>query len=118
MSDRDERAYLLDIWTESGNIAVFTSDVAGLAELKEDRKTLYAVVRSFEIIGEAAKRIDQTTRAKYPSVPWKDMAGMRDKLIHEYSGIDYAILWESICFDIPALRRAFVRIMRDYDIPF
>jgi uncharacterized protein with HEPN domain len=46
------------------------------------------------------------------------MAGMRDKLIHEYSGIDYAILWESICFDIPALRRAFVRIMRDYDIPF
>ena len=57
-------------------------------DLVKDRKTIYAVVRALEIIGEAAKRIPDLVRNRYPQIPWKDMAGMRDKLIHEYSGVD------------------------------
>jgi uncharacterized protein with HEPN domain len=57
-------------------------------DFAEDRKTVYAVVRALEIIGEAVKRIPDGVRKRYPQIPWKDMAGMRDKLIHEYSGVD------------------------------
>jgi len=57
-------------------------------DLVKDRKTIYAVVRALEIIGEAVKRIPDGVRNRYPQIPWKDMAGMRDKLIHEYFGVN------------------------------
>jgi len=57
-------------------------------DLVKDRKTIYAVVRALEIIGEAVKRIPDGVRDRYPQIPWKDMAGMRDKLIHEYFGVN------------------------------
>jgi hypothetical protein len=63
-------------------------------EFKADRKTINAVVRSIEVIGEASKKIPTTVTARYPGVPWKKMAGMKDKLIHEYFGIDLEILWK------------------------
>ncbi len=62
-----------------------------------------AFVRSLEIIGEAVKNLPKDFRDKYPDVPWKEIAGMRDKLIHEYFGVDYKIIWKTIKQDIPQL---------------
>ncbi len=58
-----------------------------------DDKTASAVMRKLEIIGEATKQVPQEVRDKYPQVPWREMAGMRDKLIHFYFGVDYSLVW-------------------------
>ena len=67
----------------------------------QDRKTINAVLRSLEVLGEAAKRVPDDLRAKTPAVPWKRMAGMRDKLIHEYFGVDYSIVWTVVTSELP-----------------
>jgi len=68
-----------------------------------DEKTYYAVLRCIEIIGEAVKNIPPATKRKYSDVPWKDMAGMRDKLIHFYFGVDPQMVWLVIKEDMPEL---------------
>jgi uncharacterized protein with HEPN domain len=73
-------------------------------DLKRDKKTIYAVVRGIEVMGEAAKKIPKTLKDKYREIPWKKMAGMRDKLIHEYFGVDVEILWKTIKDDIPSIK--------------
>jgi uncharacterized protein with HEPN domain len=62
-----------------------------------------ATVRQIQIIGEATKKLSETTKSKYPNVPWKDIAGMRDKIVHDYFGIDYEAVWQTVTIDIPAL---------------
>ena len=69
-----------------------------------DRKTINAVIRSPEVMGEAAKRIPEEVRKKYPDIPWKRMAGMRDKLIHEYAGVDLETVWDVITEELPPLK--------------
>ena len=71
----------------------------------EDRKTQDAVVRNLEVMGEAAKNISSAFKAKYPDVPWKTLAGLRDKLIHFYFGIDYKIVWSVVKKELPKLRK-------------
>jgi len=73
-------------------------------DFRKDRKTIYAVIRAVEVIGEAAKKITEPIRSKYPDIPWRDMAGMRDKLIHAYFGVDLEVLWKTIQQDLPALK--------------
>jgi len=65
-------------------------------DFAKDKKTINAVIRSIEVIGEATKNIPKTIRDKYLSIPWKKMAGMRDKMIREYFGVDIKILWKTI----------------------
>lgn len=60
----------------------------------QDRKTRDAVVRNIEIIGEAAKNVSADLKEKYLQIPWRKLAGLRDKLIHHYFGIDYKVVWK------------------------
>lgn len=75
-----------------------------LTAFKSDQKTQYAVVRALEMIGEASKMVPDTIRQGHPEIPWKKMAGMRDKLIHAYFGTDLDLIWRTVSELLPALR--------------
>ena len=72
-----------------------------------------AVVRQLEIIGEATKRISPALRSKYPDIPWQDIAGMRDKLIHDYFGVDFETVWVTTQKDLAPLKREVEAILAD-----
>ena len=82
-----------------------------------DKKTLNAVLRSIEVIGEAAKNIPDEVRAGYPQVPWKEMAGMRDKVIHSYFGVDPETVWLVIRDRIPAIKPLIQKVLQDEENP-
>lgn len=84
-------------------------------EFIKDRKTLNAVVRSIEIIGEASKNIPETIKAKYKELPWKQMTGMRGKLIHAYFGVDVETLWKAVKDNIPPLKRSIQKMLKDLE---
>lgn len=80
-----------------------------------DRKTVYAVLRCLEVIGEAAKNVPPLVRERYPAVPWKDMAGMRDRLIHLYFGVSHEKVWRAVKEDIPAIKPLIEQTLRDLE---
>lgn len=71
---------------------------------KKDDKTVFVVLRALEIVGEAVKKIPITVKNKYKQIPWRKIAGMRDKLIHEYFGVNILVVWKTIKEDMPGLR--------------
>jgi uncharacterized protein with HEPN domain len=89
---RRNKDFLGDIYEAMENISLYTKGMTYRTFLN-DKKTQDAIVRNFEVIGEAAKNITADFRAKNPEVPWKEIAGLRDKLIHFYFGINYRIVW-------------------------
>ena len=100
---RDYKLFIKDIISAMKSIEEFVEGLS-LDEVKEDDKTSSAVIRKFEIIGEATRHVPEDLKEKYPDIPWKRMAGMRDRLIHAYFGVDYRLVWEAIKIDIPKLR--------------
>ena len=84
-----------------------------LESFSNDRKTINAVVRSLEVVGEAAKNIPDGVKKKYPDIPWKKMAGMRDKLSHEYFGIDEGIVWKVATEELPPLKKFIQKILKN-----
>jgi uncharacterized protein with HEPN domain len=71
------------------------------------------VIRQLEVIGEATKKLSKKIRNKYPDIPWKDIAGMRDKLIHDYFGVDLDAVWSTIEKDIPPLKEVISKIIKE-----
>jgi uncharacterized protein with HEPN domain len=70
----------------------------------KDDKTVFAVIRALEIIGEAVKNIPIGVRNKYPFIPWRELAGIRDKLIHQYFGVKLDVIWKAVKEEIPPLK--------------
>ena len=99
--DRDAAA-VLDILTAARLVLEFRGDLAREAFLK-DAKTQSAVIHQFLVMGEAAKRISEEFKTRHPQVPWREMARMRDKLVHHYEAVDPKEVWRAIEEDIPAL---------------
>ena len=100
---RDHKLYMKDIIEAMESIERFIEDM-DFDDFIQDDKTISAVIRKLEIIGEATKAIPNQIKNNYPQVPWKAMAGMRNKLIHFYSGVDYALLWETVTHRIPQVK--------------
>lgn len=101
--NKDIRVYLNDMLESMKAIENYIHQL-GMDDFLTDSKTQDAVIRRLEIIGEAAKNIHEEIRGKYPHVPWKQIAGMRDVLIHAYAGVNIRRVWKVIREDVPRLK--------------
>jgi uncharacterized protein with HEPN domain len=104
---RDFQVYFEDILDAIDSIETYTKALT-YDGFVGDKKTVDAVIRNFEIIGEATKQIPLAIRKEYPNVPWKEMAGMRDKLIHGYFGVQLEVVWKTIKDRLPAVKLSIV----------
>ena len=110
MSSRPADLYIEDIKEAISKIESFTNDMSFDDFIKDD-KTMDAVIRNIEIIGEAAKHIPPDIRLKHVEIPWKEIIGTRSKVLHEYFGVDEKILWKTIQEDLPLLKKQIRNIL-------
>lgn len=112
--DRDPVDFLNDILDSIDKIGSFIEglDFDGFAE---DEKTVYAVTRALEIIGEATKNLPESLKKDHFEVPWRKMTGTRDKMIHGYFGIDLEVVWITISEDIPSVKPLIEKILGEIE---
>ena len=103
MAKQDVSDYLNDILQAIVAISNFTKNIT-YEDFEKDLKTQYAVIKAIEIIGEAARSIPYDFKRNHPKIPWKNIVGMRDKLVHDYMGIDLPTVWDTAAKNIPKLK--------------
>jgi uncharacterized protein with HEPN domain len=108
---REARLYLEDILKGIGYIETFLNGQS-YEQFLQDEKTSSAVIQKFLVIGEASKKIPESLKEQYPDVPWQRMAGMRDRLIHAYFGMDAQLVWQTIHEDLPKLKERLLEILK------
>jgi uncharacterized protein with HEPN domain len=106
---KSDSIYIEHILTSINSIQEYISELS-LETFLKDRKTQDAVVRQFEIIGEATKRVSLELRDSHPDIPWSHMAGMRDVLIHDYIDVNYKIVWKTATEELPRLKKAIIKL--------
>ena len=109
MSRRDTQLLIEDILEAANRILTYTRDLS-FEDFTADQKTVDAVARNFEIIGEAASRLPEEFKSKHPDINWIRITGLRNRIIHEYFGVDYSLVWKIKLDYIPQLVSAFEKI--------
>ncbi len=110
---RDVKIYLKDIIEYMKRAEDYVKNM-NYDEFYSNQKTCDAVIRCIEVIGEATKNIPEEIREKYPSIPWRDMAGMRDKVIHAYFTVDFEEVWFTIKDIIPKIKPLVEQVLNDF----
>ncbi len=109
---KEPKEYLRHIHDKCTYIILVTQNLA-FDELMADETLKRALVRSLEIIGEATKKIPADFKVQWNSIPWKNMAGMRDRLIHDYIGVNYAIVWDVMKNKIPDMHAQISKFIQE-----
>ena len=110
--ERTYKDYLADMLDAISKARRFVEGMT-FEEFSADDRTSFAVVRALEIIGEAAKKLPPDIRARQPQIPWREVGGMRDKLSHDYFGVNLAVVWETLANDLPSLETALRSLAAD-----
>jgi uncharacterized protein with HEPN domain len=107
---KDDSVYLRHILDAISRIEEYTHDIRYKdflgSHLRQD-----GVIRQIEVIGEATRKVSSDLKEKHPEIPWKDIAGMRDKLIHDYFGVDLDAVWDTVKKDIPGLKAELEKLL-------
>lgn len=109
MSKRDPDLYIEDIKDSINRIESYTESM-DFDDFVKDSKTIDAVIRNLSIIGEAVRNLPDELKSDHPDIPWKEIIGMRNKVVHEYFGVDEEILWETAKKDLPGFKKQIDRI--------
>lgn len=109
---RNLKLYLQDM---QENLRLCQSFTKGMSreEFLADRKTFYAVLRCLEVVGEAAKNVPKDIRRRYHAIPWKEIAGLRDRLVHAYFGVNPDRVWQTLTPDVPSVLPLVERVVKD-----
>ena len=111
MENRSDKLFLEDLLTAISRIAEYTEGY-NFNQFKQDYKTVDAVIRNFEIIGEASKKISDKIKDMNPEIPWQEMYYLRNRVMHEYFGIDYEIIWDVARNYLPENKKQIEKILR------
>ena len=111
---RDPAIYVRDILEAFAAIRRFVEGM-DIESFKRNDLVSSAVIRKFEVVGEAAKRVPEEVKRRYPEIPWKQMAGMRDKLIHAYFHVKHELVWETIVHELPRLEPLLRNVLKDVE---
>jgi uncharacterized protein with HEPN domain len=106
---KDDKFYIKHILESVSNIEQFSKELTKTS-FEKDRLRQSAIIREFEIIGEASKNISPDTKRKYEKIPWNEIAGFRDKLIHHYFGVNLKRVWNIVKVDLPNLKKEMGKI--------
>lgn len=115
MIERELATFFQDILKMISAIERFMAGM-NFEDFKQDERTIFSVKRALEIIGETVKNVPQSLRIKYPDIPWKSIAGMRDKLIHEYWKTDVEVVWATTQRYVPKLKVLIARVIEELQV--
>jgi len=112
MSKRAYADYLQDIVDHADKAMQFVRGVS-FDDFGDNEEKIFAVVKTLEIIGEAARHVPKSMRDKYEAIPWKQVTGMRDRMTHEYFSVDLEVVWRTVHEDLPPLRDTAKKMLED-----